>query len=217
MWRTYVVPAKHAGSFLQPLTCSRTPAREDGHVVLHWRIQTRARRVQDVEDRMIRKDPSLDTDKPHYYSQYWIDIATGKSTSSTELPQDEDVDFGDEFEPVAAVPQETRPAPRPKPPEKKQEQPRSLSSLADLANIDLLMNRSAEMDEDVTPDIASEAGATEPAAVSDYDASAEPDARADAEDELDDFDYDEEEEDDEWGESRRPKQGKPKRRERKTF
>ena len=42
--------------------------------------------------------------------------------------------------------------PRPKATEKKQEQPRSLSSLADLANIDLLMNRSAEMGEDMTPD-----------------------------------------------------------------
>lgn len=167
---------------------------------------------------MIRKDPSFDNDKPHFYSQYWIDVAAGKSTSSIELPQDDDadLDFGDDLEPVAAVPQEIRPAPRPKAPEKKQEQPRSLSSLADLANIDLLMNRSAEMDEDLTPDIASDAGSLEPAV--NYDATAENSAE---EDEADDFEYeddeDEDEEDDEWGESRRPKQGKPKRRERKTF
>ena len=167
---------------------------------------------------MIRKDPSLDTDKPHYYSQYWIDIAAGRTTSTGEEAHDEEGDFGDEFEPVAAVPQETRPAARPKAPEKKQEQPRSLSSLADLANIDLLMNRSAEMDEDVTPDFAGDAGDLELAATANYDASVEADEFADEEDDLDDFDYDEDEEEDEWGESRRPKQTKPhKRRERKGF
>ena len=169
---------------------------------------------------MIRKDPSLDTDKPHFYSQYWIDVAAGKSTASAEsaeLAQDDDLDFGDDLEPVAAVPQETRPAARLKAQEKKQEQPRSLSSLADLANIDLLMNRSAEMDEDVTPDIAGEGGTLEPAVTTDFDAAAGTDDFTDeaAEDEFDD--YDEDEEDDEWGDSHRPKQGKPKRRERKGF
>ena len=166
---------------------------------------------------MIRKDPGLDTDKPHYYSQYWIDIATGKTSASADQVQDEDVDFGDEFEPVAAVPQETRPAARPKVPDRKQEQGRSLSSFADLANIDLLMNRSAEMSEDVTPDFEGDAGNLEPTAASNFDASAGSEEPVDADDEFEDFDYDEEEEDDEWGESRRPKQGKPKRRERKGF
>lgn len=166
---------------------------------------------------MIRKDPSFDSDKPHFYSQYWIDVAAGKSTSSVEATQDEDadLDFGDDLEPVAAAaPVETRPAPRPKAPEKKPEQPRSLSSLADLANIDLLMNRSAEMDEDVTPDIASGAGDDAPAVSANYDDSAVDEADDGEELEDDDFDYDEEEEEDEWGNSHRPKQGKPKRRER---
>src|SRR5205823_1172392 len=102
-----------------------------------------------------------------------------------------------------------------KAPEKKPEPARSLSSLADLANIDMLMKNSAEMGEsDALADSDASGGAVidAPAIVTDFDVDeieAEPETEPASLEGLQEFGYDEdEEEDDEWG-GRKP--GKPAR------
>jgi hypothetical protein len=189
-----------------------------------------------------RKDTSQELDRPHFYSQFWIDVAQGKRDlsaarsveSDAEVEDSEDEEFGIQPEPVV------NPGPKPrvaKAPEKKVESPRPvISSLADLANIDLLMKSSAEMDTDEVPDI--EAGAmddlgpfgqptdaAEPSIVTDFDlddVESEPEEAAAGEDfdeESEDFGEEEEEEDD-WGSSRRSsKPQKPRRqpRERRGY
>ena len=190
---------------------------------------------------MSRKDTAQELDRPHYYSQFWIDVAQGKRDLSAIRSADsgvevEDIDIGGiETEPELIA--DSAPKPKaPKVPEKKVEPARPvISSLADLANIDLLMKSSAEMDSDEVPDI--EAGAiddlapfseapngVEPSIVTDFDLDdieegpeEEPleDSLADGED----FDEEEEEEDD-WGSSRKPsKPQKPRRqpRERRGY
>ncbi|HUY79870.1 MAG TPA: hypothetical protein VMV29_24070 [Ktedonobacterales bacterium] len=190
---------------------------------------------------MARRDLIQDTDRPHYYSQFWIDVAQGKEKSATAIAEpaaeaDDAYPFAaeaaDTFEapeavvaPVEVVERVEKPEPKSKnKPEKKAEPaaPRSLTSLADLANIDLLMRSSAAMDDDVTPDI--EAGATpglDDSIVTNFDVhainaddatAAEPAIPADEE-----LDFDEDEEDEEWAARHKPKQAKPKRRERRDF
>ena len=97
-----------------------------------------------------------------------------------------------------------------------------LSSLADLANIDLLMKNSAELADDVAPDLASgyeptDKGVTYPvdAPLGDVE-EAEPEMESLEEYEADELEYDEDEEDDEWGGGQRGKK-KPsqQRRERR--
>ena len=185
---------------------------------------------------MARRDLIQDTDRPHYYSQYWIDIATGKEKSATAVAEPaaqidelypfaadatEAPDISDEY---IAPPVIEKPEPKAKtkaePKKAEPAAPRSLTSLADLANIDLLMRSSAAMDDDVTPDI--ETGATpslSDAIVTDFDldaitddAAAAPEAAA-----TDDTEFDEDEEDDEWAARHKPKQPKAKRRERRDF
>jgi|SRR5579871_111761 hypothetical protein len=186
---------------------------------------------------MSRKDTAQELDRPHYYSQFWIDIAQGKrdlaaaASDGAEVEDIDDESFGIEPEPKA-----TPKAKASKAPEKKPEPARPvISSLADLANIDLLMKSSAEMDGDEVPDI--EAGAMddlepfsqtttpEPAIVTDFDPNeVEDQAEASFDDSLDEdedeLDYDEEEEDD-WGSSRKPskpqKQQRRQPRERRGF
>jgi hypothetical protein len=186
-----------------------------------------------------RKDTSQELDRPHFYSQFWIDVAQGKRDLSatrpaegdSEVEDSEDEEFGIQPEPIAA------PGPKPratKAPEKKVEPPRPvISSLADLANIDLLMKSSAEMDTDEVPDI--EAGAmddlgpfgqstdaSEPSIITDFDVEdieSQPEAMADEDLDEESEDYDEEEDDD-WGSTRRSsKPQKPRRqpRERRGY
>lgn len=177
---------------------------------------------------MIRKDLAQDGDRQHFYSQYWIDIVLGKpsgqaGTTTEEAPADvEDIvdDVIEDVQPVAAVAPKAEPKPK-KAPEKK-EQPRTINSLADLANIDLLMRNSAQMEDSAVPDIeAAPTEVEEPAIVTNFDIDSVPvdeEAAAPA-DELEDFGEEfEEEEDDEWGGSRKPKPRKQQpRRERHTF
>ena len=190
---------------------------------------------------MARRDLIQDTDRPHYYSQFWIDVAQGKEKSGTALAEPaaeaDDAypfasDAADTFEapeaivaPVEVVERVEKPEPKSKKADKKAEPaaPRSLTSLADLANIDLLMRSSAAMDDDVTPDI--EAGATpglDDAIVTNFDVNALDADAATAEEPVipadEELDFDEEEEDEDWAARHRPKGSKqPKRRERRDF
>lgn len=188
---------------------------------------------------MTRKDIA-DLDRPHYYSQFWVDIAAGKRdvtaapVSETDLVDlDADELAADEFLPPAPV---VKPAAKPakpaKPAERVPEQVRS--TITSLADLDQLMKSSAEMGDDTVPDIESSeigelapfgqpAQAEEPAIVTDFDLdqAAEEPAEAEGEDEFADVDFDEEEED-EWGTPRRgAKPQKPPRRreprERRSF
>jgi len=181
---------------------------------------------------MTRKD-TADLDRPHYYSQFWVDIAAGKrdvtAASATEMADltdlvDLDADTLAEEElppPPAPV---AKPAAKAKPAKPAPEPPRS--TITSLADLDQLMKSSAEMDDDTVPDIESSeigdlapfgqpAQEEEPAIVTDFDldqAAEEPVAEAAGEDELEDMDFDEEEED-EWGSPRRgTKPQKPPRR-----
>jgi hypothetical protein len=177
---------------------------------------------------MIKRDAGQDGDRAHFYSQYWIDVAQGKPTGpaavATETPvADDELDLDDEI----LAPRAARPEPAPKPakpaktPEKKPE-PAKLSSLADLANIDLLMKNSAELDDDVAPDLASGYEAPDTGVTFPVDAplagveETEPEIESLEEYEADELNYDEDEEDDEWGGGQRGKK-KPsqQRRERR--
>lgn len=188
---------------------------------------------------MTRKDTAQDLDRPHYYSQFWIDVASGKrdiaagrvaEADAVEFDDLEDEEIEHEVEvPVAPVPVKAPVKAKAKAQDKKPEPVRpTITSLADLANIDLLMKNSAAMDGVDVPDI--EAGAMddlapfspEPAAapiVTDFDVEkvkTEPVAA-----ETDEFEdeFEDEEEEDEWGAPRKPgKQQKqpPRRRDRPT-
>lgn len=170
---------------------------------------------------MIRRDTTQDADKVHYYSSYWIEVALGRESAAGAAAATEEAAEEPEFAEPAPAPVAAAPEPKPakKAPEKKQEQPRSLSSLADLANIDLLMRSSAEMDDETPVDLATGvAEDIEPAIDADFEvAEAAEDVAGEEEDIFDDF---EDEEEDEWGNTRRGKPGKqqPKpRRERRGF
>jgi hypothetical protein len=194
-----------------------------------WRKRVMNRKkhttLHKVGDPMIKRDAGQDGDRAHFYSQYWIDVAQGKPTSvavATEpAAADDELDLEDEL----AAPRAARPEPAPKAtkpakaPEKKPE-PAKLSSLADLANIDLLMKNSAELDDDVAPDLASgyqpvDAGVTLPvdAPLGDVEET-EPEMESLEEYEANELEYDEDEEDDEWG-SQRGKKKPTQRRERR--
>src|SRR5258707_3867209 len=188
---------------------------------------------------MTRKDTSQELDRPHYYSQFWVDVATGKRSVADGGSDAEPSDADDEL-PLALPEYETavpaRPVAKPKAakPEKKPEPARpTITSLADLANIDLLMKNSAEMDGDEVPDLEDgamddlapfgEPSTEETPVVTDFEVKPEDaaEAEAGAEEEEDEFasdDFDEEEED-EWGGTRRPGKAPkaPKRPPRRTF
>ncbi len=175
---------------------------------------------------MIRKDPAQDTDRAHYYSQFWIEVAAGRpigqgnqETSDDEELEETDFDVLMGATPVSAPPVETKP--KPKAVEKK-DTARSLSSLADLASIADLMSQSAQMEDEAVPEI--EAGATEePEDVTDFGYNEVPETEvpgmlaSEEEEPLDEFEEEEEEEDDEWSGTRRPKPKKPPRRDRRGF
>ena len=167
----------------------------------------------------MRSDSRQDSDRPHYYSQYWIDVAMGKTSPSlpeAAAPVEEDEDDLD-ADLLAMAPKPEPKAKAPKVAEKKPEVRPTITSLADLANIDMLMKSSAAMDDDEAPDISAGLGA---AAGPDITFDVEDGAKASATDEEENegFDADAEEEDDEWGGGRRkPKPGKTKRHERRDF
>lgn len=172
---------------------------------------------------MVRADNKPDINGPHYYSQYWIDVALGKPSASAvaATPVSVEADEEDEDE-LAFAPRAAEPQPKvSKPVEKKPDTSHStLKSLADLANIDMLMRNSAEMDDTVTPDITAGIGEHLPPSVPGLDYDVETDSTAEepetatASQDEDLFDFDEDEEEDEdWGASRRRKPGKSKRRE----
>lgn len=173
-------------------------------------------------------------DRPHYYSQFWLDVASGKRDLSAAHTIEADAELEPEFEDVEPdfLPVEPpKPVAKPKPvkAEKKLEPARpTITSLADLANIDLLMKNSAEMAGDEVPDLETgaigdlgpfgrEATGEAPGIVTDFDlgeTTAEPEvAAADEEDEEGFGDFDEDEEEDEWGDSRKP--SKPSKQQRR--
>lgn len=189
---------------------------------------------------MIRKDTALDADRPHYYSQFWIDVAAGKreigaplATAPEPEPEHELMDMmeavattdlepdGAEIEPIepeVPVAKPARPS-KPKAEPKRVEPARSaLTSLADLAKIDLMMKSSAEMGDETVPDIehAATAPMDEEAIVTDFDPNAVPFEEPEepvAEEALAEESFDEE---DDWGQEEGPRRGsKPAKRQRR--
>ncbi len=180
---------------------------------------------------MMRKDTLGTDERPHYYSKFWIEVAAGQAgvvpqhAAAVAVQPDEEYDEFEEPEPELELP---KPAPKPAAKPKAEKKPEAarpvLTSLADLANIDKLMQDSAAMDAEEVPDI--EGGAIEDFAPfttaepeEEYAAEAE-EAPAEGEDEFGDF-FDEEEEEDEWGGGgggRRPrKPQRPPKRERRPY
>jgi hypothetical protein len=171
---------------------------------------------------MSRRDLAADLDRPHFYSQFWIDVAMGKRDASAatavEVEAEIEPDMLDELDEAELEPVAKAPARKPaKPPEKRPEPARpTITSLADLANIDLLMKSSAEMEGDEVPDIETGPASDLAPIVTDFDvedAAAEPEVAAAEEEDLGEGDFDEEEEEDEWGSRRKP--SKPQKQERR--
>lgn len=188
-------------------------------------------------ERMIRKDIALDADRPHYYSQFWIDVAAGKREIGAPLPaapehelEHELMDMveaaattefepdGAELEPEVPVAKPVRPAKAKAEPKRAEPARSALTSLADLAKIDLMMKSSAEMGDETVPDIehAATAPMDEEAIVTDFDPNAVPFEEPEepvAEEELAEEHFDEE---DDWGEEEGPRRGsKPAKRQRR--
>jgi hypothetical protein len=166
---------------------------------------------------MIRQNPAADGDRPHFYSEYWINVALGKPSSvEAAAPAalaafEPEIDL--DLEPPLPAPVRPEPVrPVKKAPEKKPE-PTRLSTLADLANIEELMKSSAAMTDDVVPDFTAETAlAAEPPISADFnlaEAAAEPVAEEGAEP-FEEYEFEEEEEEDEWG-GRRPGKGGSKK------
>lgn len=156
-------------------------------------------------------------------------MATGKASIPTETAAiaepEVEADTDDESDLIIAAPKPEVKAKASKPVEKKPEVGRStLTSLADLANIDELMRSSAEMDETMSPDITGSIQHDHPPSVAGLDYDVETDAPADepagafATQDEDFEDYDEEEDDEDWGGARRkPKAGKRRREPKRDF
>ena len=165
---------------------------------------------------MVSKIRTDNSDRPHFYSQFWIDVAMGKqSPSLPEAPSVAEEEEEDLEADILAMAPKPEPKPKaPKPVEKKPEARPTITSLADLANIDMLMRNSAAMDEDQAPDISTGLGA---AAGPDITLDVTSEAVSENEDLVEEG-LEEEEEEDEWGGGRRkPKPGKAKRHERRDF
>jgi hypothetical protein len=204
----------------------------------------------DEGESMIRRDILLDPDRPRYYSQFWVDVASGKHTvvagasaagtdveDAVDLAADLDLDEAPEAIAAIAVPEviaapevievieppmPVRPEPKkaePKKTDSKKAEPKKaepITSLADLAKIDMMMKSSAEMDSDTIPDLTGAVAAPGTVdIVTDFDLNAvEPEAEeppdgVDAEFAGDDYD-----EEDDWGEGENePRRGsKPNKR-----
>ena len=109
---------------------------------------------------MMRKDTLGTDERPHYYSKFWIEVALGQAgiTPQHAVETAEPEAEFDEYEAPEPEPELELPKPAPKPAakpkaEKKPESRPVLTSLADLANIDKLMQDSAAMDAAEIPDI----------------------------------------------------------------
>jgi hypothetical protein len=171
---------------------------------------------------MVRADSKQDSDRPHFYSQFWIDVAQGKpSISAAGAPSEAEEEELDDMAFAAPLPEISKPAPS-KPAEKKPEPGRStLTSFADLANIDMLMKNSAAMDDTMMPDITASISETEAPSVAGLDYDIETDAAAETpetalssqDEDFYEYEEDEDGEEEDWGGSRRKKPGKSKRRE----
>ncbi len=177
---------------------------------------------------MSRKDPAQDLERPHFYSQFWIDVANGKRDVSAGRAAEADMEVersGLEEQEVEPF-EELAPKPAPKKVAKTEKKPEpvrpTITSLADLANIDLLMKNSAAMEGEEVPDLETgevedfgpfgAAPAEEPAIVTDieFEGETEPEAEAEAAEEFGDLDFEEE---DEWEGGRKPsKPSKPTRK-----
>ena len=51
---------------------------------------------------MARKDSEKETDRPHYYSQFWLDVAAGRRVIGGPKPEDGEMIEQEPVEPVAA-------------------------------------------------------------------------------------------------------------------
>ncbi|MFI5272750.1 MAG: hypothetical protein ACHQ4H_06920 [Ktedonobacterales bacterium] len=181
---------------------------------------------------MMRKDALGTEERPHFYSKFWVEVAKGETGvathyAETAIPETDSDDF-DSFEDEIELP---RPAPKAKPKAEKKPEPARpvLTSLADLANIEKLMQDSAAMDTEEIPDIESGAiddfapfGQAVPAAdiaVDVADGAVLADETPQDEDEEFGDVFDEDEEEDEWGANRRPQKKQPNKpkRERPRF
>ena len=187
----------------------------------------------DEGESMIRRDSLLDPDRPRYYSQFWVDVASGKRTvaasasavatpdveDAAKLVADPDLDDDEVLEPPAPVPLTPKKA-EPKKTDTKKAEPKKaepITSLADLAKIDMMMKSSAEMDSDTIPDLAGAVAAPNDVdIVTNFDLNAvEPEVEAPLDEADAEFaageDYDEE---DDWGsEDNEPRRGsKPNKR-----
>ncbi len=140
---------------------------------------------------MTRKDNEKDSERPHYYSQFWLDVAAGRRVIGAPRPED-----GELAEPEVEVPSIRR-APRSNVAESYSDTYTTSSSKDesiepevdgdDLADGDDLSNLDLAVDDTTTPDEDFE----------DEDADEEGE---DADEELlGEEDEEEEEEDDEWG------------------
>ncbi|GAC1393290.1 MAG: hypothetical protein NVS4B11_14580 [Ktedonobacteraceae bacterium] len=54
-----------------------------------------------ARQRMTRKDSEKDSERPHYYSQFWLDIAAGRRTIGGPKPEEEGEFLEDVPEPIA--------------------------------------------------------------------------------------------------------------------
>lgn len=178
--------------------------------------------LPDEGERMIRKDIALDSDRPHFYSQYWVEVAMGKHEGSAASTAEMDIEPDDEAleleePPEIVTPKAARPS-RAKSESKKPEQPRAaVTSLQDLAQ---MMKTSAEMDADTVPDIDSAVSAPETlqdVIVTDFDPATLADVEEPASDAEPEFSDEEFEDEDEWGnDGDQPRRGsKPAKRQRR--
>ena len=180
---------------------------------------------------MSRKDPTQELERPRFYSQFWLDVAAGKRdaaaspTADFDTESESDLDLNEEF-PEPEIPAPVRQPARGKSSksDKRAEPARQpITSLADLANIEMLMKNSAEMSDEQVTDLESgeigDLGAfgAEPSAaiVTDYpldDLTADVDeSPLGAEEEAGAEEFDEEDESD-WGPARKASKGQKQRR-----
>ena len=64
-------------------------------------IEAKHRMLSSAKQHMTRKDSEKDSDRPHYYSQFWLDIAAGRRTIGGPKPEEEGELLEDSQEPIA--------------------------------------------------------------------------------------------------------------------
>lgn len=172
---------------------------------------------------MTRKDSEKDSDRPHYYSQFWLDIAAGRRTIGGPKPEEEGELLEDTQEPTALH----RPLLRSEPEEDldgddgrigrvewSDERPVALAlPVSDTPVISSDEDVEPELDEvplgvNDVEDLGLMNDTVEDADIPDMDLAAEDEGD---EDEEEEFFEDEEEEDDGWAASRGRKKVTPKR------